>query len=175
MLTGMLVLASSCQDYIDVVPDNVATIEHAFSLRNEAEKYLYTCYSYLPRNADPLQNDGFLAGDEVWLPVAQREILGSNWQIARGAQNVNNVLVNRWDGGLFQAIRDCNIFLENVSNPSKVPDLNADDRSRWLGEVMFLKAYYHFYCFGPMDQFLLFVKIFPWMQPQNRFGWNSVL
>lgn len=59
MLTGMLVLASSCQDYIDVVPDNVATIEHAFSLRNEAEKYLYTCYSYLPRNADPLQNDGF--------------------------------------------------------------------------------------------------------------------
>lgn len=153
MLTGMLALASSCQDYIDVVPDNVATIDNAFSLRNEAEKYLYTCYSYLPRNADPLQNDGFLAGDEVWLPVAQREILGSNWQIARGAQNVNNVLVNRWDGGLFQAIRDCNIFLENVSNPSKVPDLNADDRSRWLGEVMFLKAYYHFLllrAYGPI-------------------------
>lgn len=155
-MLGAVVLLNGCQDYIDVVPDNVATIENAFSLRNEAEKYLFTCYSYLPKNANPLYNTGFLAGDEVWLPVAQREILGSNWQIARGAQSVNNVLINNWDGAAdrtkisdeplsyFRAIRDCNIFIENVSDMSKVPDLNLDERSRWLGEAKFLKAYYHF-------------------------------
>lgn len=162
-VVGSVVMLGSCQKYIDVVPDNVATIDHAFALRNEAEKYLFTCYSYLPQNASALNNTGFLAGDEVWIPVAEREILGSNWHIARGAQNVNNILVNIWDGepdnqgifrgGMYQAIRDCNIFLENVSDMSKVPDLNLDERSRWLGEVMFLKAYYHFLlmrAYGPI-------------------------
>ncbi|MBE8722213.1 RagB/SusD family nutrient uptake outer membrane protein [Sphingobacterium sp. Ka21] len=164
-MISIVVLLGGCQKFIDVVPDNVATIENAFSLRNEAEKYLFTCYSYLPKNANPLLNTGFLAGDEVWLPVAQREILGSNWHIARGAQSINNVLVNNWDGAndrtkisdeplsYFRAIRDCNIFIENVSDLSKVPDLNADERSRWLGEVKFLKAYYHFLlmrAYGPI-------------------------
>lgn len=150
---GAIVMLGSCQKYIDVVPDNVATIDHAFALRNEAEKYLFTCYSYLPKNGHALSNTGFLAGDEVWIPVAEREILGSNWHIARGAQNVNSPLVNIWDGGMYQAIRDCNIFLENVSDQSKVPDLSLDERSRWLGEVMFLKAYYHFMlmrAYGPI-------------------------
>ncbi|UPZ38013.1 RagB/SusD family nutrient uptake outer membrane protein [Sphingobacterium sp. PCS056] len=136
---------SACADYIDVVPDNVATIDNAFSLRNEAEKFLFTCYAWLPNNADAQSNTGFLAGDEVWIPVAQREIYpANNWRIARGGQNVNDPLVDIWRSGMWTAIRDCNIFLENVSNPSKVPDLSSEDRSRWIGEVMFLKAYYHY-------------------------------
>ncbi len=144
----------SCADYIDVVPDNVATIDNAFSLRNEAEKFLFTCYAWLPNNADAQTNTGFLAGDEVWIPVAQREIYPAyNWQIARGGQNVNGPLVNTWEDGYWTAIRDCNIFLENVSDLNKVPDLSTDERSRWLGEVMFLKAYYHYLLFrqyGPI-------------------------
>jgi hypothetical protein len=145
---------SACKDYIDVVPDNVATIDNAFSLRNEAEKFLFTCYSWLPNNSDAQSNIGFLAGDEVWLPVAQREIYpANNWRIARGGQNVNQPLVDSWRSGLWIAIRDCNIFLENVSDLSKVPDLSIDDRSRWIGEVLFLKAYYHYLLFrqyGPI-------------------------
>lgn len=145
---------SSCQKYIDVVPDNVATIDNAFTLRNEAERFLFTCYSYLPKNADPLQNIGFLAGDEVWIPFAQRELLGSNWHIARGAQSRASVLSNIWEGSrrddgtrdnnMWQAIRDCNIFLENIVDPNKVRDISLDERSRWIGEAKFLKAYYHF-------------------------------
>ena len=34
-----------CTDYLDVVPDNIATIEMAFNNRANAEKYLATCYS----------------------------------------------------------------------------------------------------------------------------------
>lgn len=144
---------ASCQDYLDVVPDNVATIDNAFTLRNEAERYLFTCYSYLPGNGDALSNTGFLAGDEVWIPFAQRELLGNNWHIARGSQTVNSPLVNIWGGGMWRAIRDCNIFLENVSDESKVVDLTSNERSRWLGEALFLKAYYHFLlmrAYGPI-------------------------
>ncbi|WDF67557.1 RagB/SusD family nutrient uptake outer membrane protein [Sphingobacterium oryzagri] len=144
LIVGTAIGLSACQDYIDVVPDNLATIENAFTLRNEAEKYLFTCYSYLPENGDALSNTGLLAGDEVWIPFAQRELLGSNWHIARGSQNKANPLVNIWSTSMWRAIRDCNIFLENVSNTQKVLDLTPNDRSRWIGEVKFLKAYYHF-------------------------------
>lgn len=47
LITVLLTLAcsiSACKKYLDVVPDNVAVIENAFKLRNEAEKYLFTCY-----------------------------------------------------------------------------------------------------------------------------------
>src|SRR5688572_3264129 len=66
----LLLLAgiSSCKKYLDVIPDNVATIEHAFKLRNEAEKYLFTLYAYMPKGGDGWYNPAFMGGDEIWLP-----------------------------------------------------------------------------------------------------------
>lgn len=148
----------SCK-YLDYVPDNVATIDHAFSNRLEAEKYLYTCYSYLPADNDPFGSIGLTGGDETWTYHPQTEHNG--WlplEIVKGYQNVNDPYMNFWSGekggkGLYKAIRDCNIFLENVSNESKVYDLEPYMRTRWIAEVQFLKAYYHFYLFrmyGPI-------------------------
>lgn len=144
-------LCVSCKKYLDIVPDNVATLDNAFALRNEAQKFLTTCYAYLPNSADPQSNVGFLGADEIWFPQEYREFDATlwTWEIARGTQNVNAPYVNYWDGGnygirAFEAIRQCNIFIENVSDRSKVPDLSLDERERWLAEVKFLKAYYHF-------------------------------
>lgn len=85
-----------------------------------------------------------MAGDEFWLDYPTRSINGTNWNIARGNQSVTNPYVNYWDGYMFNAIRDCNIFLENIQNPEKVRDMTPDERTTWEGEVLFLKAYYHF-------------------------------
>jgi hypothetical protein len=51
--------------------------------------------------------------------------------------------MNTWDGNrsLWVGIRDCNIFLENIG---KVRDLMEHNRRRWIAEVKFLKAYYHY-------------------------------
>ena len=52
---------SSCQkDYLDVVPDNIATIELAFNTRSSAENFLATCYTYIPEHANVVQNFSFL-------------------------------------------------------------------------------------------------------------------
>ncbi|MGS2761512.1 RagB/SusD family nutrient uptake outer membrane protein [Sinomicrobium sp. M5D2P9] len=156
-------IPSCSDDFLDVVPDNVSTIEHAFKLRNEAEKYLFTCYSYLPRDGDVHYNIGMLAGDEIWIPY-QKRITSHAFEIARGNQRRSDPYMNAWQGnyhgggpddlyGLYKAIRHCNIFLENVRNTDNVPDLRDDERKRWLGEVEFLKAYYHFYLlrmYGPI-------------------------
>ncbi len=150
----VMIAAGSC-NYLDVVPDSVATIDDAFVDRNSAEKFLGTCYSYIPNFGDPWVNPGIGAGDEVWF---NSEIVGSNFNsafIARGFQNVNDPHLNFWDGrqrgkNLYVGIRDCNIFLENID---QAHDLEPREKSRWIAEVKFLKAYYHFWLFksyGPI-------------------------
>lgn len=143
LLCAGLLGFQSC-NFLDVVPDNVATVENAFTMRSEAIKYLATCYSYLPNDGEPTQNVAYMGGDELWYDFPTVSINGNNWNIARGNQNVTSPYVNYWDNYLFNAIRDCNIFLENISDESKVRDLPIDERVAWQGEVLFLKAYYHF-------------------------------
>jgi hypothetical protein len=151
----IIVSISACQDYLDVVPDNIATIEDAFVDRASAERFLATCYNYIPNFGDPWVNPGTAAGDEIWF---NEEIVGSSFNsalIARGMQNSSEPHLNYWDGQgrgepLFVAIRDCNIFLENINKPH---DLGDYERKRWIAEVKFLKAYYHFLLFrmyGPI-------------------------
>jgi len=141
------ILAVSCSDFLDIVPDNVSTIDHAFKLRNEAEKYLFTCYSYLPKNGEPGNNIGLMAGDEIWMNY-EKSYYYATWYIARGKQSKSSTLMNAWDGynnyPLFDGIRHCNVFLENVTDKDKIPDLTDNERERWIGEALFLKAYYHF-------------------------------
>ena len=152
MVVSGLLFFQSC-NYLDVVPDNAPTIDNAFTMRSEAIKYLATCYSYLPNDGEPTINPAFMAGDELWLDYPTRSINGTNWNIARGNQSVTDPYVNYWDGhiinnvrerSMFNAIRDCNIFLENIQNLEKVRDMTQDERTTWEGEVLFLKAYYHF-------------------------------
>ncbi len=154
LLLSILVLtAPSCENYLDIVPDNVATLDNAFTLRSEAEKFLFTCYSYLPKDGDPRNNIAFLSGDELWIPSSQRDFATNAVRIAKGEQNVSNPLMNMWDTGLFIGIRNCNIFIENLSDLNKVPDITQDERTRWIGEAEFLKAYYHYYLlrmYGPI-------------------------
>ena len=146
----------SC-NYLDIVPDNMATIDYAFRNRTACEKYLYTCYSYRPRHGDFQWDPAIAATDEVW---CHSYINTAGRYIARGMQKVNNPYMNFWSGAksgdsfvipaLWDGIRDCNIFLENVD---KVTDLPSYERDRWIAEVKFLKAYYHFYLFrmyGPI-------------------------
>jgi hypothetical protein len=153
----------SC-DYLDVVPDNVATIDHAFKNRQEAQRYLYGCYSYMPRVGNPVANPAFFGGDEAWT-IASIISVGSTISqlrtIAMGYQNTANPYANYWasksSGGdllggsaLWTALSDCNIFLENIHLPY---DLEDAEREKWIGEVTFLKAYYCFWLFrmyGPI-------------------------
>ena len=146
-------------NYLDVVPDNIATIDNAFTNRTMAEKFLFTCYSYMPRHGD-LNSQAFMIADEFWTHYPQEtNIFTSNpfEQIARGNQSTVNPCLNYWDGAnggrpLFTALRDCNIFLDRMQN-DEIPGLLAYEKKRWVAEVKFLKAYYHYWLlrmYGPI-------------------------
>lgn len=158
---GILAISAlfGCTDYLDVVPDNIATIEMAFNNRANAEKYLTTCYARVPLYGNQHENPGLTAGNDIWYYTSQDFYFSNTWAfgIANGMQNVSDPINNYWDGNggkpLYQAIRDCNIFIENVSDRSRVTDLNETDRRRWIAEAKTLKAYFHYFLFqlyGPI-------------------------
>ena len=152
-------------NYLDLVPEGDPTLETAFANKVNTEKYLYTCYSYLPAVENVLNHPAMIGGDELWWDqdywISANSVphsgldLGAGIGIAQGYQNANSPYLNYWDGGnggnnLFQAIRDCNIFLENIVKPYDLPEY---ERRRWTAEAKFLKAYYHFFLmrlYGPI-------------------------
>ena len=155
----IVILFSSCEkDFLNVVPDNIATIDLAFNNRATAERFLSTCYTYIPEHAHVEQNFSLMAGDEIWY-YAENDFYMNNetsFRLAKGMQNVTSPYLNYWEGGrgaphsLYVALRDCNIFLENLVS---VPGLEEDERQRWLAEVKVLKAFYHFWLlrmYGPI-------------------------
>lgn len=164
-LSGILILAihlTSCTDYLDIVPDNIATIDDAFETRNAAEKYLFGCYNYMPNPADFNGNPAVFGSDEAWWNLEQADWIDGMAEtkyFARGDQSSYNPLFNFWEGErggkpLWKAIRDCNIFLEYMEDDNKVPyDLQPYERTQWIAEAKFLKAYYHYFLFqlyGPI-------------------------
>ncbi|MDR2037729.1 MAG: RagB/SusD family nutrient uptake outer membrane protein [Bacteroidales bacterium] len=147
ILCFWLVSFNSCSDFLGLIPDNVATIEHVFAMRSEAEKFLFTCYSYMPKDGNPGQDPAMEGGDEIWRLNNQ----GSQFfNIARGYQNVSSPYGDNLWVSMYRALRDCNIFLQNIE---QVPDMSDIEKSQWIAEVKTLKAYYHFYLvrmYGPV-------------------------
>lgn len=142
----------SCADFLDIVPDNVATLEYAFRMRTTAEQYLATCYSFMPDFGDLNGNVGLLSGDELFY---NQGLGGNSVSISRGGQNANNPYQSYWTGSrggknLWMAISQCNIFLDNIES---VPDMDPFEIEQWIAEVKVLKAYYHFFLmrmYGPI-------------------------
>lgn len=142
----------SCEkDYLDVVPDNIATIDNAFSNRYNAQKFLYTLYMAIPAPGN--RNNPALNGvDEIWYPKSENHLTGA--RIAQGFQNVTGPYGDKWLGqgndALYVGIRNCNIFLSKIDG---VQGLSEYEKTEWKAEANFLKAYYHFYLvsmYGPV-------------------------
>ena len=153
----LVFISTSCNEFLDIVPDNLATIELAFNTRASAEKFLATCYSYVPEHAHVEQNFSLVAGDEIWY-YAERDFYMNNetsLRLAKGMQNTTDPYCNYWEGrrgayNMFVSIRDCNIFLDNLKD---IPGLEMDEKNRWIAEVKTLKAFYHFWMlrlYGPI-------------------------
>jgi hypothetical protein len=145
-------LYTSCtKDYLDVIPDNVATIDNAFSSKYTAQKFLYTLYSALPAPGN-VNNPALNGADEIW--YSSNGINRTGPRIAQGFQNANSPYYNKWTGqsnnDLYVAIRNCNIFINRIDG---VLGMDEYERKQWKAEAIFLKAYYHFYLlqmYGPV-------------------------
>ena len=142
------IVTTACADFMDVIPDNIATIDHIFANRVQAENYLLTCYTYLPEYATA-NEPGMALGDAIWYHKEVNAWPQTWWDLMRFGNNVTSPYYNYW-GGRYVGIRVCNNFLENVD---KATDVNSIEKARWTAEAKFIKAFHHFWLlqmYGPI-------------------------
>lgn len=144
-----LALCSSACNYLDVIPDNVSTIDHAFADEQTAQRYLFTCYAGLPEEFNTNIDPAMTGSNEFWQGTPYSWIdapFKTPFRIKDGYQNSNNPYVDNYSGGnggtpLFKTIRKCYVFQKNVEN---VLGLNPTLKERWIAESKVIIAYSYF-------------------------------
>jgi len=151
---ALAVMNSACGDYLDVVPDNVITLDNVFGQRADAINALAKVYSYLPKDLMTHQTTWSLGDEYIGrIDDGVQNATGNlrAERIMRGLQSVSSPVLNFWSSGgtgavagatpLYEALNVCNIFLEEIL---KTRGIAEDERKDWIAQVNFLKAYYHF-------------------------------
>lgn len=144
LLVAVAFSISSC-DYLDVVPDEKPSEKDAFEDSNAAERFLYSCYSYLPLSRHGALSLDFMTGDEV-VTAFEHETFAS---FPKGNFSASNTVISYWDT-FFQGLKQCYILLNNIDN---VPNMDSARKEDYKGQAHFLIAYYHFLlvrCYGPV-------------------------
>ena len=147
LLVSTVFTFSSCYEYLDLVPDDVISLEDYFTTKENAMSGLTKMYTYMPvldhRDDTPFTlGDDIIHNEQFWNNTSQ--LRGE--RIMRGFQSEQSPYLGEWSGtgggkSLYIAIRQCNIFLENIHN---VADMTPAEIEEWEGQAMFLKGYYHF-------------------------------
>lgn len=155
------IVFSGCNDFLDILPDDKPELKDAFKDKNNAEKYLFTCYNSLPSFANPSNTLGLSGGGDILYSFTGNGASPSRPMMAViNGNNVTEPYVNFWEGrngapqNLWEGIRHCNTFLENIDVENGGPrDLEDWIREQWKAEVKTIKAFLHFYLFrlyGPI-------------------------
>lgn len=134
----------SC-DYLDIIPDEKPTESDAFEDVSAAERYIYSCYAYLPKPNDGPQSLDFMTGDEI-VTAFEHETFAS---FPKGNYSASRPVISYWNT-FFQGIRQCYIFLNNID---KTPDLTEEVKKDYKAQANFLIGYYHYLlsrCYGPI-------------------------
>ena len=162
------IITFSC-NYLDIVPNDIPTIDHAYINRTEAMKCLYSLLGGMPEIGGGLAQDpAILGSDEVWLSEIPTTGLDKRLRrIMTGEQGPANPVANYWSSiqfythnqlmleldvvkPLWTLISDCNIFLENIHKPFDMKEL---ERDKWRGEALFIKAFAQYWLlrqYGPI-------------------------
>jgi len=182
IITGalMLIMCSSC-NYLDIIPPNIATIDDAFQNETNAQKALYTVYSYMPKFSDVRQNvdwmptDEFIHnGDNYWFPSINI-YTGENSSTQPTANFWSHFKMWRINYPLYEGIRSGYLFLSRID---EVKGMDPVKLTEWKAEVKFLITYYHYLLLRYYGPIVLVDKLIPLDTPaeelfQNRSSYDE--
>lgn len=143
----------SCQDFLDVVPDNTLELESIFEKRESAYDALARVYNYMPQ-IDRTHHTEWLMGDE-YIGRLDADVSGDKTQlrgirIMRGLQSKTEPRLDYWASkdwnntgvkSLYEGIRQADVFAENIDRARDMDEVEIRD---WKAQTKFLKAYYIF-------------------------------
>jgi len=152
----MLFGATSCEDYLDKMPDDQLTLEGVFGDRSRTEEWLMGVYSAVPNPQwGYWQGEGWaLLGDDMHFTTAWASSGG--WlepaSYCQGNWNPSSYwAANYWDN-LPKKIRSALIFIENAK-PNSTQNYSAEYCENMKNEARFLIAYYYWLmveAYGPI-------------------------
>lgn len=138
------VLFHGC-DYLDIVPDDTATLEDAFKNETTAENFIYTCYSFIPQYNNCRTNFSWLMSNET---VCSKH-WGLQWfsflQMQQLQYSSSTPVLDIWRQ-CYQGIKQCYVFQNNIDKvvPMTISPAEYEAKKRvWLAETNFLIAYFH--------------------------------
>ena len=145
LIAATTVCSFTACDFLDIVPDENATEKDTYSDKDKAEKYLYSCYGFLPQCNIAQNSLDLLTGDEV-VSSFEHETFAS---FPKGNFTASNPVISYWNW-FFQGIRQTYMFLDAID---KTPGLDDAMRTDYKAQAKFLIGYYHYLlarCYGPI-------------------------
>ena len=145
LMLASLLLFTGCANYLDQDPEDLNSMDKIFSSKIETTKWYNRIYS-----DDFMVQEMHYSGQipYFWCTDESAYILESHVRnIAEGKMSPDNYYGYTGSYNLYffvryyQAIRHCNLFLENVD---KCAELGEIDRRTMRAEARFMRAYYHY-------------------------------
>lgn len=134
----MMGVMGAC-DYLDIVPDERPTEEDAFKDKKAAERYLYSCYAFMPK-----EREG------VYLYQTGEVVTDYDRKFLQGDYTAANLGDFHYWSRMYGGIRRCYTLLKNID---AVPKMEENLKTVYKAEAKFLIAYYHFMllrAYGPI-------------------------
>lgn len=172
ILTSLLVLllATSCNDYFDQVPDGRLSLKEIFTTRDGALRYLSNVYTFLPDefNQRQVHETSLYRTPGPWTGSCDE----TEWTLDNKSKLINNNTIDATEGTMvlyrwkswFSGVHEAAIFTEYVDQAP----LTTAEKNQWKAEARALRAIYYFYLvrtYGPVP---LLEKDFPMDTPSNE-------
>ncbi|MGL5894942.1 MAG: RagB/SusD family nutrient uptake outer membrane protein [Bacteroidales bacterium] len=170
-MTALILISVVSCNFLEVVPPNVATLDDAFVNEKEAQKVLYSAYSFMPKFMNVRQNVAWLptdeyihTGDNYWFPSVN---------ILSGENSPSQPTANYWSHyenwriryPLYEGIRMAYLFRDRVEG---VPGINSQNAQDWKTEAEFLIAFYHFLLVRHYGPIVLIDRLIPFDAPSSE-------
>lgn len=137
-ITFVILTLSSCEKYLDQVPQEILNEKTLFEKRDNLIRLLTQAYSgvFIPEDFFHKAIGG--CGDEAtYIWTGYDAYLFDNCTYSQ-----SNNIYDIWQS-MYAKIRICHYFLGNIDK-CKDEKLSEDDRTWWKGEAEFLMAYFYF-------------------------------
>ena len=150
IVIGIALALSSACNYLDVVPEDNATLDDAFKSQDKALSYLFSIYGHLPNNIQYWMPGQPCGGDDLAVAVKGTTRWFCYKSMVYGEESASTVYHNFMrhsgapTGGVnydyYSAIRYAYTFLDRIQ---QVPDISETNLREWQGEAWYLIGSFH--------------------------------
>ena len=124
-----------CNDsFLERIPKDRLSDDSFWMVEEDAKQYTASIYRYIVQPGNHMIMTDCYTDNAI--PV---HIHAEQGDISSGNATASNPHFKQVWGDAYKGIRRCNIFLDNIS---KV-EMNEEDKTILIGEVEFLRAYFH--------------------------------